>query len=180
MKLGETSAVSRVADEITVGLISSERSAVFLQKKEGKEPKYSCISCLRCVSCLIGCFKHAATPEGLCLCAQAARQINQLLITGNKSLFFPRLLLSGHFSSAAAPALFSQSKIGDVLKKRRSNGNLKGFAGLEMTLSDREPEELKAPVGKTTLIPRFIVKSQDFQFEAIRQLAVINFSMLEF
>lgn len=128
---------------------------------------------------LIGCFKHAGAPQGLFLCAQAARQINQLLITGNKSLFF-RLLLSGQFSSAAAPALFCQSEIGCVLKKRRSNGNLKGFASLEMTLSDREPEELKAPVGKTTLIPRFIVKSQDFQFEAIRQLALINFSMLEF
>lgn len=58
--------------------------------------------------------------------------------------------------------------------------NLEGFASLGMTLSDWEPEELKAPVGKTTLIPRFIVKSQDFQFEAIRQLVLINSSMLEF
>lgn len=58
--------------------------------------------------------------------------------------------------------------------------NLKGFASLEMTVSDGEPEELKAPICKTTLIPWFIVKSQEFQFEAIRQLAPINFSMLEF
>lgn len=58
--------------------------------------------------------------------------------------------------------------------------DLKGFASLEMTVSDWEPEELKAPIGKTTLIPRFIVKSRDFQFEAIRQLALINSSMLEF
>lgn len=58
--------------------------------------------------------------------------------------------------------------------------NLKGFASLEMMVSDGEPEELKAPICKTTLIPWFIVKSQKFQFEAIRQLAPINFSMLEF
>lgn len=161
---------------------SSPASFFHFSHRKGKEkiPKYLCFSCLRPVSFLIGCFKHASAPEGLFLCPQAARQINQLLITGNKSLFFPRLLLSGHFSSAAAPALFCQSKIGCVLKKKRSNMNLKGFASLEMTLSDWEPEELKAPVGKTTLIPRFIVKSQDFQFEAIRQLALINSSMLEF
>lgn len=48
-----------------------------------------------------------------------------------------------------------------------------------MTASDREPEELKTPIYSVTLIPAFclIVKSQDFQFEAIWQLALINFSM---
>lgn len=46
-----------------------------------------------------------------------------------------------------------------------------------LTVSD--PEELKPPICRVTLIPTFclIVKSQGFQFEAILQLALINFSM---
>lgn len=52
-----------------------------------------------------------------------------------------------------------------------------------MTISDRVPEELKTPICTVTLIPAFCFtvkkkeKSQGFQLEAIRQLALINFSM---
>lgn len=54
-----------------------------------------------------------------------------------------------------------------------------------MTVSDRVPEELKTPICTVTLIPAFCFtvkkkkeeKSQGFQLEAIRQLALINFSM---